>query len=938
MIFQYTVEGLQPATNYAFRVATVNDAVSPHSNQSSFSTQVGCWTRAAMSQEPNTLIVSLEQSRQFTLNWTKPSITNGNLNGYRLTVFEGSTCVQEVIFKCETCTGFTSFGHTSSCQLTAKQSVVILPADIEGYTYTVENLNPYINYTIHVLGVNAAGDGHPNIIYGMTEQEVPQNPTALTAEVLSSTAIRVSWAISDPEPGPTSYTLYIIPETPEQSQTVTIQGFSTRTYNVTSLQEYRTYQFNLTASTVLGTAVFQQSLPSAKTNAAAPGQVSNFQVVRPDGPNFTTVRVSWELPAILDRNSDIIKYMFSHNSTVGNLGTAPEEILVNGNPATITRNLKVLPQNIYYIEVYAVGTDQNGVSYNGNKHFVVYSAPAGSPPLDVGETVIPTSSNNNIQPTQTSFSLTLTDAFFTNSIYGGIEDMALVLCKDSCKNLGDQSEAVSSNYLVNVDGWKVARSKGYTDEYRAMSKTEFTSYINQAGTSGRRKRSTNTFVVEIGTATDCASSTETYCNGPLEAGSVYFVKAVVCTAGGCTLSALYGPYSTEKVPDSGPDVGVIIGVVCAIVAFAVIVVIIVVFIKRRQSSKPSTYKPDDEEPGLHEIEKKHITAKRPVVMERFPQHVSDLHKDSKLKFAREYEDLKELSAKHPCNAANEDGNKLKNRYVNILPFDHSRVKLNPTDPEDPSTDFINANYIPGYNSPREYIASQGPIPSTIDDFWRMIWEQQVSICVMLTLCKEDGRIKCEQYWPTERNEPKQYGDIVVEITSYSTVNTYDHRIFKITQGDQTRTLKHFHFLNWKDFSANVQNDVMIDFIQNVRAHIQPPDKKGPMIIHCSAGVGRTGTYMALDQLIQFIDEHDFSEMIDIFDLVLSMRNYRVFMVQTEQQYVFIHDCAKDLIERKKARLQNNDDDENLYVNRAYEEDPDENLYQNQNFFENKTEL
>ncbi|XP_060083921.1 receptor-type tyrosine-protein phosphatase F-like [Ylistrum balloti] len=372
---QYTVTGLQPATNYAFRVATVNDAVSPHSNQSSFSTQVGCWTRAAMSQEPNTLIVSQEQSRQFTLNWTKPSITNGNLNGYRLTVFEGSTCVQEVIFKCETCTGFTSFVHTSSCQLTAKQSVVIPPADIEGYTYTVENLNPYINYTIHVLGVNAAGDGHPNIMYGMTKQEVPQNPTALTAEVLSSTEIRVSWAISDPEPGPTSYTLYIIPESPEQIKTITIQGFSTRTYNVTSLQEYRIYQFNLTASTVLGTAVFQQSLPSAKTNAAAPGQVSNFQVVRPDGPNFITVMVSWELPAILDRNSDIIKYMFSHNSTGGNMNSAPEEILISGNIKTVKRNLEVVPHNTYYIEVYAVGTDTDGILYIGQKSISIYLAP-----------------------------------------------------------------------------------------------------------------------------------------------------------------------------------------------------------------------------------------------------------------------------------------------------------------------------------------------------------------------------------------------------------------------------------------------------------------------------------------------------------------------------------------------------------------------------------
>ncbi|XP_069126879.1 receptor-type tyrosine-protein phosphatase eta-like [Argopecten irradians] len=827
-------------------------------------------------------------------------------------------------------------GHTNT-------TYVITDQEGDGHTNTTYVItdqegdgHPNTTYVI----TDQEGDGHRNTLYVITDQEVPQSPSTLTATVVSSTEIRVSWAISGPEPGPTTYTLNVIPDSPETSRLETVIGFSTTTLLVTSLEEYRTYTFNLTTSTIKGTAAYGgPSLPSAKTNAAAPGLVENFVVARPDGPNFTTVTVSWGLPSVLQRNSDITKFMFLHNTTGGNLNSGPEEIPVVD---TVTRNLAVVPQTTYYIEVYAVGTDLTPTEYIGVKSSTSYIAPAGPPPLDVGETVIPSSSNTNIQATQTSFTLSLTDGFFTNELYGTITDLAVVLCKDPCSSLDSSSTAVDSDYLTNINGWKAAKSSGYAKEYRAMSKTAFTSLLSQASTTGRRKRSTNTFVVVIGTATDCDSSSETYCNGPLEAGSTYYLKGVVCTEGGCTLSTLYGPYVTEQVPDPGPDFGVIVGVVCGIVAFALVVVIIVVFMKRRQSSKRNDdFDDDDRLDTINvEVEKKHIPAKRPVIMERFPQHVADLHKDSKLKFAKEYEDLKELSAKHPCNAANEDGNKLKNRYVNILPFDHSRVKLNPTDPEDLSTDFINANYIPGYNSPREYIASQGPIPSTIDDFWRMIWEQNVAICVMLTLCKEDGRIKCEQYWPMERNEPKQYGDIVVEITSCSTVNTYDYRIFKLTQGDQIRTLKHFHFLNWKDFSANVQNDVMIDFIQNVRAHIQPPDKEGPMIIHCSAGVGRTGTYMALDQLIQFIEEHDFSEKIDIFDLVLSMRNYRVFMVQTEQQYVFIHDCAKDLIERKKARLQNDEEDD-MYVNKAFNQDEDENLYQNTNFQHNttaKTEL
>ncbi|WAR08157.1 PTPRB-like protein, partial [Mya arenaria] len=176
----------------------------------------------------------------------------------------------------------------------------------------------------------------------------------------------------------------------------------------------------------------------------------------------------------------------------------------------------------------------------------------------------------------------------------------------------------------------------------------------------------------------------------------------------------------------------------------------------------------------------------------------------------------------------------------------------------------------GYHSPREYIGCQGPLPATIDDHWRMIWEQNVTII-----------IKCEQYWPDEVGDPKQYGEVVVEMTSYSNIKTYDFRVFKIRNGSQTRTIKHFHFLTWQDFQANVKHDIILNFIRDVRHQIQPPDKAGPMIVHCSAGVGRTGTYLALDYFMQFIDEHDFDVEIDIFEFVLKMRDSRLYMVQTE---------------------------------------------------------
>ncbi|XP_053397498.1 receptor-type tyrosine-protein phosphatase O-like isoform X2 [Mercenaria mercenaria] len=289
-------------------------------------------------------------------------------------------------------------------------------------------------------------------------------------------------------------------------------------------------------------------------------------------------------------------------------------------------------------------------------------------------------------------------------------------------------------------------------------------------------------------------------------------------------------------------------------------------------------------------------------------------------------DLKMLRPKHACEAADREENRMRNRYINVIPFDHTRVKLS-TNGEDDSSDYINANYLPGYSSPREYIGCQGPIPGTIDDFWRMIWEQNVSVVVMLTLCKEGQKIKCEQYWPDEVGESKQYGDIIVEITSYSNIRTYDYRMFKITNGSTTRVVKHFHFLSWLDYQANVHHDIILDFIEHVRQHVQPPDTSGPMIIHCSAGVGRTGTYIALDHLMQFINEHDFEVEIDIFDLVLKLRENRQHMVQTEQQYVFIHDCVKEIMDRKRRQM------ENIYENQAFSQD--ENIYQNeQSLYEN----
>ena len=139
------------------------------------------------------------------------------------------------------------------------------------------------------------------------------------------------------------------------------------------------------------------------------------------------------------------------------------------------------------------------------------------------------------------------------------------------------------------------------------------------------------------------------------------------------------------------------------------------------------------------------------------------------------------------------------RFTNILPYDHSRVKLQPTDDEEGS-DFINASFVPGFNSKREFIVTQGPLHSTRDDFWRMCWETNSRAIVMLTRCIEKGREKCDHYWPFD-TDPVFYGDIQVTILNESHYPDWNINEFRMMRGDTVRTIRHFHFTTWPDFGV-----------------------------------------------------------------------------------------------------------------------------------------
>lgn len=219
------------------------------------------------------------------------------------------------------------------------------------------------------------------------------------------------------------------------------------------------------------------------------------------------------------------------------------------------------------------------------------------------------------------------------------------------------------------------------------------------------------------------------------------------------------------------------------IPLAIILVLVATFIlfkKRRISSGCRKTVKDSNGNDNMSLPDSDIIQNRPVLIKNFAEHYMLMSADSDFRFSEVFEELKHVGRDQPCTFADLPCNRPKNRFTNILPYDHSRFKLQPVDDEEGS-DYINANYVPGHNSPREFIVTQGPLHSTRDDFWRMCWESNSRAIVMLTRCFEKGREKCDHYWPHD-TMPVFYGDIKVQILNeslYSDWNTTEFLLCRV---------------------------------------------------------------------------------------------------------------------------------------------------------------
>nr|XP_020725366.1 receptor-type tyrosine-protein phosphatase T [Odocoileus virginianus texanus] len=264
------------------------------------------------------------------------------------------------------------------------------------------------------------------------------------------------------------------------------------------------------------------------------------------------------------------------------------------------------------------------------------------------------------------------------------------------------------------------------------------------------------------------------------------------------------------------------------------------------------------------------------------QHITQMKRGQGYGFKEEYEALPEGQTAS-WDTAKEDENRNKNRYGNIISYDHSRVRLLVLD-GDPHSDYINANYIDGYHRPRHYIATQGPMQETVKDFWRMIWQENSASIVMVTNLVEVGRVKCVRYWP---DDTEVYGDIKVTLIETEPLAEYVIRTFTVQKKGyhEIRELRLFHFTSWPDHGVPCYATGLLGFVRQVK-FLNPPEA-GPIVVHCSAGAGRTGCFIAIDTMLDMAENEG---VVDIFNCVRELRAQRVNLVQTEEQYVFVHDA------------------------------------------------
>ncbi|XP_069719047.1 receptor-type tyrosine-protein phosphatase F isoform X14 [Phaenicophaeus curvirostris] len=923
---RYSIGGLSPFSEYEFRVIAVNN-IGRGPPSELVEARTG---EQAPSSPPLKVQARMLSASTMLVQWEQPEEPNGQIRGYRVyyttdphlplsmwqkhntddshlttvgSLITGTTYSIRVL-------AFTSVGDgppSDIIQVKTQQGVPAQPADFQAEaesdtrilltwlpasqeritkyellywegedgtqqkvefdptsSYAVEGLKPDTLYKFRLGARSELGVGvYTPIIEARTAQSMPSAPPRkVEVESVNSTAIRVSWKlpISNKQHGQIRgyQVTYVKLENNEPRGQPVIKDVMLSEAQETiigGLLPETTYSVTVAAYTTKGDGA--RSKPKVITTTGAVF-AKNFRV---NAVMKTSVLLSWEVPD-------------SYKSTV------PFKILYNSQSVEVDgHSMKKLISDLQPDTDYSFVLMNRGSSAGGLQHLVsIRTAP------DVLQSK-PIATNKYIQ--EGKFTLTLPKVQTT--------------------------VPVRWYYIVVVPADQSASSP--TARWRTPDEMELDQLleaISQGSQSRRQRRQADRLKPYIAAQVDVLPETFTlgdeknykgFYNKPLSQDLSYRCFVLASLEDGDTKRYAASPYSDEIVMEVAsakqqdePEMLWVMGPVLAVILIIIIVIAILLF-KRKRAHSPSSK--DEHSIGLKDsllahssdpVEMRRLNYQTPGMRDHPPIPVTDLadnidrlKANDGLKFSQEYESI-DPGQQFTWENSNLEVNKPKNRYANVIAYDHSRVILTSIDGV-PGSDYINANYIDGYRKQNAYIATQGPLPETLSDFWRMVWEQRTATIVMMTRLEEKSRVKCDQYWPSRGTET--YGMIQVTLLETVELATYTVRSFVLYKNgsSEKRELRQFQFMAWPDHGVPEYPTPILAFLRRVKAC--NPSDAGPMVVHCSAGVGRTGCFIVIDAMLERM-KHE--KTVDIYGHVTCMRSQRNYMVQTEDQYIFIHEA------------------------------------------------
>nr|KAF6434290.1 protein tyrosine phosphatase receptor type D [Molossus molossus] len=832
---RYSVAGLSPYSDYEFRVVAVNN-IGRGPPSEPVLTQT---SEQAPSSAPRDVQARMLSSTTILVQWKEPEEPNGQIQGYRV---------------------YYTMDPTQHVNNWMKHNVA------DSQITTIGNLVPQKTYSVKVLAFTSIGDGPlSSDIQVITQTGVPGQPLNFKAEPESETSILLSWT---PPRSDTiaNYELVYKDGEPGEEQRITIEPGTS--YRLQGLKPNSLYYFRLAARSPqgLGASTTEISARTMQSTVFA----KNFHV---KAVMKTSVLLSWEIPE--NYNSAMpFKILYDDGKMVEEVdGRATQKLIVNLKPE----------------KSYSFVLTNRGNSAGGLQHRVTAkTAPdvLRTKPAFIGKT--------------------------------NLDGMITVQLPEVPAN-----ENIKGYYIIIVP-LKKSRGK-FIKPWESPDEMELDELLKEIS----RKRRSIRYGREVELKPYIAAHFDVlpteftlgddkhyggFTNKQLQSGQeyVFFVLAVMEHAESKMYAA--SPYSDPVVsmdldpqPITDEEEGLIwvVGPVLAVVFIICIVIAILLY----KSSKPDRKRAESDSrkssiPNSKEVPSHHPTdpvelrrlnfqtpgmaSHPPIPILELADHIERLKANDNLKFSQEYESI-DPGQQFTWEHSNLEVNKPKNRYANVIAYDHSRVLLSAIEGI-PGSDYVNANYIDGYRKQNAYIATQGSLPETFGDFWRMIWEQRSATIVMMTKLEERSRVKCDQYWPSRGTET--HG--LVQVTLLDTVElaTYCVRTFALYKNgsSEKREVRQFQFTAWPDHGVPEHPTPFLAFLRRVKT-CNPPDA-GPMVVHCSAGVGRTGCFIVIDAMLERI-KHE--KTVDIYGHATLMRAQRNYMVQTEDQYIFIHDALLEAV-------------------------------------------